>query len=318
MITRRGIELADLMIIHGDRHEIVGAALAANIMGVPIAHLGGGDVTEGSQDDCFRHAITKLAHLHFPSNQDSAPRIIQMGEDPAHVHAVGCPGIDAVLATPLLTRSATFAAVGFGLATPVRSLLVLLHPNTLGDTRVELEALSYALQTCPGGIGMNGSAVILVGPNADAGGDLIRAEWQLLSSWAKFHYHETLPSRIFLSLMRWCDVMVGNSSSGFYEAPCFGTPVVNIGDRQQGRPKPRSVTTVRADADEISKAIAANLAFAGFGKHLGVTNPYGDGHSAERIAKIIGAIDDPRALLRKTFRQAARTDDVLTQTLVFP
>src|SRR5258706_9834136 len=107
-----GNRFADLVILHGDRHEVLGAAVACNVMGIPIAHIGGGDITEGSQDDSFRHAITKLSHLHFASNQDSADRIVQMGEEPDRVHVTGCPGIDMVMATPTLNKADTFAAVG--------------------------------------------------------------------------------------------------------------------------------------------------------------------------------------------------------------
>lgn len=309
----------DLVVLHGDRHEILGAAMAANIMGVPIAHLGGGDLTEGSQDDCFRHAITKLSHLHFPSNADAGIRIEQMGEDPARVHVVGCPGIDLLMRTPLMGRDEAFAAVG--LKSCERCLLVLFHPNTLGDTAAELQALSEALQARPAG-----TAMVLIGPNADAGSDLIRAEWKRLAAlsgkrwdnmmagyspsaeYPPIPYHDNLARPLFLSLLKHCDALVGNSSAGFYEAPCFGTAVINIGDRQQGRPKPSNVTTVRAEAAEILKGIKGALAFAGFGKHLMVKNPYGDGHAAERIASVISSIGDPKALLRKRFveREMAR------------
>ena len=293
---------ADLAIVHGDRHEVLAAVIGANVLGIPIVHLGGGDLTEGSQDDCFRHAITKLSHLHFPTNQDAADRIVQMGEQPERVHMVGDAGIDKIMATPTMGRDETFAAIG--LTTPERCLLVVYHPNTLGDTAAELAALSEALSRRP-----EGAAMVLIGPNADDGSDLIRKEWKrkewkrlALQSGFSEHdvvYHENLPPEVFLSLMRWCDVMVGNSSAGLYEAPSFGTPTLNIGDRQQGRPIASSVTTVRADVHEITHGIKALLAFAGFGKQLMVKNPYGDGHAAERIAKVICEVKDPKALLRK-------------------
>ncbi len=221
-------ETPDIVIIHGDRHEMLAVAAKVNILGFPIAHIGGGDITEGSQDDCFRHAITKLSHLHFASNQDSADRIVQMGEEPGRVHVTGCPGIDMVMATPVLEREETFAAVG--LARPVRSLVVLFHPDTLGGTTSDhLEALSVALSR-------RAEALVLLGPNADAGGDLIRREWQRLAqNRPDTVYHDNVEPQLFYSLLRWCDVLVGNSSAGFYEAPCFDRSVVNIGDRQDGR-----------------------------------------------------------------------------------
>lgn len=284
----------ELAVLHGDRIEILSAAIALNHAGVPIAHIGGGDITEGSQDDCFRHAITKLSHLHFASNQDSADRIIQMGEEPGRVHVTGCPGIDMVMATPTLGQDETDIAVGLnGAATPQRTLLVLFHPNTLGDTASELEALSVALAR-------RTEALVLLGPNADAGGDLIRREWQRLAqNRPDTVYHDNVEPQVFYSLLKWCDVLVGNSSAGFYEAPCFDIQVINIGDRQKGRPHPFNVRTcpdmmATWIGDFIDRAIKT-----GFGKG---NSQYGDGHAAERIAKVIGGIEDPRVLLRKKFR----------------
>ena len=310
-----GADLPDLVIIHGDRYEILAASLAANILGVPIAHMGGGDITEGSQDDCYRHAITKLSHLHFPTNQPAADRLLQMGEDPARVHMVGDPGIDRNMATELLGRDETFAAVGLAptfrpatnrsWASPAQCLLVNFHPNTLGDTRAELDALSRALHARPRGV-----SVVLIGPNADAGNDIIRQRWDWLAQSSDVVYHEDLPGCAFLSLLRWCDVFVGNSSAGFYEAPSFGTPTLNIGDRQKGRLAASSVTTVKPDAAEIANGIKALLSFAGFGKHLMVKNPYGDGHAAERIAAVIGGITNPGTLLRKRFREVSCLEPV--------
>lgn len=292
-------DVVDLAIVHGDRFEILGAAFGLNIRGAPIAHLGGGDLTEGSQDDSFRHAITKLSHLHFATCEESASRIIQMGEDPARVHVTGDPGIDRVMATQLLDQNATFAAVG--LKSCERALLVCLHPNTLGSVGVELKPLHDALMVVADQ--RRDVGLVFIGPNADAGSDMIRKQWNSIVSEMpqRAVYHENLPGQVYLSLMRWCDAMVGNSSAGLIEAPCFGTATLNIGDRQQGRPLARSVMNVKSDACKIERGISALLTFAGFGKHLMVKNPYGDGHAAERIAKIIGEIKDPKALLRKRF-----------------
>lgn len=288
---------ADLVVIHGDRHEILGAAIATNVMGIPIAHIGGGDITEGSQDDCFRHAITKFSHLHFAANEDAADRIIQMGEEPDRVHVTGCPGIDMVMATPTLGRDETFATVG--LVTPAKSILVLFHPNTLGDTAVELKALSDALMR-------RREALVLLGPNADAGGNLIRDEWQAIArNRPNTIYHDNVPPQVFYSLMKWCDVMVGNSSAGFYEAPCFGIPVIDLGDRQKGRLEPSNV--VRAGVAFNVDYIMDSLDFVPIGyRSTGRSNFYGDGHAAERISKVMGEIKDPKALLRKKFQDWGR------------
>src|SRR5882672_6045452 len=299
-----GARRPDMVIVHGDRYEVLAATMMANLMGYSIAHSGGGDVTEGSQDDSFRHAITKLSHLHFPSNQDSADRIVQMGEEPDRVHVTGCPGIDMVMATPTMTRAGIFVTIGLAndymLTVPQRSLLVLFHSNTLGDTASELEALSVALAR-------RTEALVLLGPNADAGGDLIRREWQRLAqNRPDTVYHDNVEPQVFYSLLRWCDVLVGNSSAGFYEAPCFGTPVVNLGDRQKGRPLGGVASQCGNSTDPayIGEHIEAMIGKRfGSREYGGTSNPYGDGHAAERIAKVIGGIEDPRALLRKKFHQ---------------
>ena len=297
---------ADLAIIHGDRHETLAAALDLNMHRFPIAHIGGGDITEGSQDDCFRHAITKLSHMHFASNRDAADRIVQMGEEPDRVHVTGCPGIDMVMATPTYGKSETFAAVGLDMVRMAavqgfnRSLLVLFHPNTLGGTASELEALSVALAR-------RAEALVLLGPNADAGGDLIRREWQRLAqNRPDTIYHDNVEPQVFYSLLRWCDVLVGNSSAGYYEAPCFGTRVINIGDRQKGRPSLADNViqiTPGTNAADIEYAIeVAHMGYPTVADRKPCRNVYGDGHAAERIAKVIGGIKDPRALLRKKFQ----------------
>jgi UDP-hydrolysing UDP-N-acetyl-D-glucosamine 2-epimerase len=295
---------ADLVVVHGDRHEILAAAVASNVMGVPVAHIGGGDLTEGSQDDCFRHAITKLAHLHFPSNADSADRIVQMGEQPSRVHVTGCPGLDMVAETEILSREDTFRSACL---TPCeRLVLVVFHPNTLGDTRAEVKALTDALEP-------RREAIVLCGPNADEGCDIIRSAWDWLivkalpdstpvsdprARTGRVVGHDNLEPRVFHSLMAHADVMVGNSSAGFYEAPHFGIPVVNIGDRQLGRVVPPNVTTVGPDAEMISAVVDQAMAMP---RNTLGSSLYGDGHAAARIAGVISAIWDPKPLLRKQF-----------------
>lgn len=290
----------DLVVLHGDRFETLAVAVAANCMSIPIAHLGGGDITEGSQDDCFRHAITKLSHLHFASNADSAARIMQMGEEPGRVFATGDPGIDAIYGTQVLGYDRTFDAVGFS-APPERCLLVVFHPNTLGDTAAELEALVLALCRRP----IN-TAIVLIGPNGDAGRDRIHLEWErTIGGDPTVRYHESVSPCTFYSLMRWCSVMVGNSSAAYYEASMYGLASVDIGNRQRGRANPGNVLCVPPDAQAIVEAIK-----------LGMTKEvtcdrsmYGDGHAAMRICKIISEIKNSKALLQKSFTQRVPLKD---------
>lgn len=290
----------DLVVLLGDRYEILGAAMGANMMAVPIAHLSGGDVTEGSADDCYRHAITKLAHLHFPTHAAAADRIIAMGEEPGRVHMVGCPGIDRILATDLLDREATFAAVG--LVPAARLIVACLHPNTLGrDTETEASALARALVALGGDV-----AVVLIGQNADPGAFLIDHVFERLEADRNFEaypprtaYHRHLDSTVYLSVMAHADVMVGNSSAGLYEAPSFGTPTLNVGDRQRGRPMAASVITCEASAEAI-KFWLKRMIDVGKPKG-GIRNPFGNGHACERIVSVIGEIKEPKTLLRKRF-----------------
>ena len=296
----------DIVMVHGDRYEILAAVLTANVGGYPIAHIGGGDITEGSQDDCFRHAITKLSHLHFASHQDAADRIIQMGEEPRRVYVTGCPGIDMVMATPTMGFTETMGAIGLlDSMTAKRDLkvgkciLVLFHPNTLGDTRPELEVLSVALAR-------RTEALVLLGPNADAGSDFIRAEWKRLAATRPDTvYHDNVEPAWFYSLLKHCDVLVGNSSAGFYEAPCFGTPTIDLGDRQRGRRAWNVIGPVPFDLAQMNDAI--DLGIRSRALHIQGPNPYGDGHAAPRIAEVIGKIVNPKALLRKRWNDARET-----------
>jgi UDP-hydrolysing UDP-N-acetyl-D-glucosamine 2-epimerase len=291
----------DLVVVHGDRYEILGAVMGTNMMGIPIAHLAGGDVTEGSADDCYRHAITKLSHLHFPNCPESAARITQMGEESERVHMVGDPAIDRILKTPLLGKQETFRAVG--LPGFHRGLLVSLHPDTLGHTQSLVNALLDALRGLPSDLG-----IILIGPNADPGHQTIELAWQLLASRPNTVYHPDLPGNVFLSLLKHCDGLVGNSSAGFYEAPCFGLPVINIGDRQKGRRPAGLLYECKPTSDAISSKISGVL-HGTLGREAqeligrcSTKQSIGDGHAAERIADIIGSIKDPKSLLRKRFQ----------------
>ena len=282
----------DLVVLLGDRYETLGVAVASSIMRVPIAHLSGGDVTEGSADDCYRHAVSKLAHLHFPTHHAAAERLVQMGEAREIVHCVGCPGIDKLLAAKLPGRGEALEAAGLpGDAKEV--LLVCMHPNSMGNTLHDMREVMLALSRLP-----NDLCMVIVGPNADANHDVVRECWK---GWARDRpravYRDTLGQDIYLSLMKHCLAMVGNSSSGLYEAPSFGTVAINIGERQMGRPRALSVIDCPAEHN----AIFSSIALVPYRRAAAVTNPYGDGHAGERIADVIAGIGDTRALLRKVF-----------------
>jgi UDP-hydrolysing UDP-N-acetyl-D-glucosamine 2-epimerase len=282
---------AELVLLLGDRHEVLGAAVAAYLLGKPIAHLSGGDITEGSQDDSMRHAITKLSHLHFVTNDESRSRVIQMGEEPWRVHTVGCPGVDGIADTSH-DKAGVQRAVGLP-ETDRKLILVVYHPNTLNDPQQReaghLRTALWEFEECD---------IVLIGPNTDAGNWTIKQQnASLVSQMSNVVSFETVQRDLYLGLLKHADVLVGNSSSGFYEAPTFGTPVVNIGDRQLGRIEATNITTVPAQSWDIIKAINDALQSAKYSP----SNPYGDGTAAKKIAAIISEIKHPPALLRKKF-----------------
>ncbi|RMF12233.1 MAG: UDP-N-acetylglucosamine 2-epimerase (hydrolyzing) [Alphaproteobacteria bacterium] len=282
------LEIApDLVVILGDRYEILGAAQAAMIARIPIAHIHGGEITEGAIDESIRHAITKMAHLHFASTADYARRIRQLGENPAHVFNVGAPGLDNIRTMKLLTRKDLAGSLGFDLGNGF--LLVTYHPVTLGD-RDEVEALEEMLEALDAFPDLK---TIITFPNADTHGQKLANR---LKAYAGAHpdrvyLSESLGQLRYLSAMKEAEAVVGNSSSGIIEAPSLGTPTVNIGVRQKGRIAADSVIHCGDNAKEIEKAIAKALTkdFKAIASRC--TNPYGSGHASEHIRTVLKTID---------------------------
>jgi UDP-hydrolysing UDP-N-acetyl-D-glucosamine 2-epimerase len=284
----------DLVVVLGDRFEILAAVQACLIHNIPVAHIAGGDTTEGAFDESIRHAITKMAQVHFVTNELSARRVRQLGEDPRRIHVVGSPGLDHLRRRPLLDRPALEAALGAPLG--ARNLLVTFHPVTLESDAgmgqfTELLAALDALDV--------GTALWFTRPNADTGGRAIAAA---LDAWAearstRTHTYASLGQLRYLSLMAQVDAVVGNSSSGLYEAPSFGVPTVNIGERQRGRLAASSVLHCDAERLEIGATIARALEL----DCSSVVNPYGDGHSAARIVELLGQLPRAKELLKKPF-----------------
>ena len=283
----------DLLVLLGDRYEVLAAANAALVMGVPMAHLCGGDVTEGAYDDSIRHALTKMAHLHFVTNADAARRVIQLGEAPDRVYDVGSSGLDFVRNFERLDRPALAEQLGVDADRPW--LLVTFHPVTR-DARPsadQLQALLDALEPL-----LATHSAIITQPNADNEGlTLTRQIEAWVAGRAHAHLFASLGQTRYLSVMAEAEAVIGNSSSGLYEAPSFDVPTVNIGTRQQGRPRAASVIDCAPERDAISAAIGQALAM----DCTGVTNPYGDGHTSERIVTVLKQIPDFRTLLNKRF-----------------
>lgn len=285
----------DILLVLGDRFEIMVAVQAAMVLGVPIAHIAGGDTTEGAFDEAIRHAITKMAHVHLATNVQSAGRIARMGEDPARIHVVGSPGLDHLVRAPLMSRDALEASLEAPLGP--RNALITFHPVTL-DGRGgmdQFEALLTALDRLPADM-----VKWITRPNADPGN---RAINEALDAWAAgradVHVYTSLGQARYLALMAQADVVIGNSSSGLYEAPSFKVPTVNIGDRQGGRLAAASVLQTEATPSAIEAAVERALAL----DCADVVNPYGDGQASGRIVAILKALPSRADLLHKTFHE---------------
>ncbi|AXE30451.1 UDP-N-acetylglucosamine 2-epimerase (hydrolyzing) [Chromobacterium phragmitis] len=290
----------DAMLVLGDRFEILAAAQAAMVHNVPLVHIAGGDTTEGAFDEAIRHAITKMAHLHLVTNEAARQRVVQMGEDPRCVHIVGSPGLDHLRRQQLLDHAALETSLGQPLG--ARNALVTFHPVTLepADGLRQQEELLAALEALP-----EEWVLWFTLPNADTGGRGLAAA---LQAWAKgrarVRVFASLGQLRYLSLMREADVVVGNSSSGLYEAPSFQVPTIDIGDRQRGRLAAASVLHCEPERGAIREAINRALAL----DCSGVQNPYGDGRSAARIVDALRAMPPAQSMLKKTFHmiEAAR------------
>jgi UDP-N-acetylglucosamine 2-epimerase (non-hydrolysing)/GDP/UDP-N,N'-diacetylbacillosamine 2-epimerase (hydrolysing) len=284
----------DLVLLLGDRYEIFAAAQAAFVKKIPIAHLCGGDVTDGALDDAFRHAIAKMASLHFPTNADAARRLRQLGEAEDRIHTVGSTGIDAILRAPQIAPSELEKSLGHKLA--VRYLLATFHPVTLDalPSLDQLNELLAALEAIDPAI-----AVVFTLANADADGRALNAAIEAFARRRPNTFaHASLGPERYLNLMRRAAAVVGNSSSGLYEAPSFDVPTVNIGRRQQGRLRAQSVIDCPPERKAIGAAIQKALAL----KPEGTVNPYGDGAASERIVAVLKAIPDWSGLVYKRFQ----------------
>ena len=286
----------DAVVILGDRFEMLAVAIAAGNTRTPVFHLCGGDTTEGAIDEWIRHSITKISYLHFPMNEESRRRVIQLGEDPARVFNYGATGIDNILKAADMEREEALASVGLG---DCRYALCTYHPVTMETSGVEeqLEAFLDAVRAFPE------LAFIVTKSNADQGGarinEMLDEAEPLIGN---LHVFTSLGVRRYLSLMRYAEFVMGNSSSGIIETPAFGIPTVNIGDRQRGRLQAESIINCGPAAEEIEEAVKKAMSedFRAFCRN--VKSPYGDGSAAPRIAaKIAETVMSGGIDLKKKF-----------------
>ena len=285
----------DILVVLGDRFEMHAAVAATLPFVVPVAHIHGGESTEGLIDEPIRHSITKMSHLHFASTQHYANRIIQMGEEPWRVTTSGAPGLDNLYAMDLLPSSEIERLIGMSLQPA--PLLVTYHPVTL-----EYEETAFHISELLAALTAANRPVVFTYPNADTQGrSIIRA----IDQYVKNHDHAcvavNLGTRAYFSLMKTAAAMVGNSSSGIIEAASFQLPVVNIGNRQRGRIHERNVLNVGYERNAILSGIR-QVTTSEFRKSLDhLQNPYGDGQSAQRIVKTLRDVPLDRRLILKRF-----------------
>ncbi|MDP2813944.1 MAG: UDP-N-acetylglucosamine 2-epimerase [Erysipelotrichaceae bacterium] len=283
----------DLILLLGDRGEMLAGAIVGTYAGIPVAHLHGGEVTS-TVDEPVRHAITKLAHLHLPATRKSARRIIRMGEDPSWVHVVGAPGLEPILSGTFTPREELVRKYRI---TPDKPLvLVVQHPvsaevaNAAGQMRATLEAVSdLPVQ------------VLVVYPNADAGGrKMIVVIEEFSRKQGLVQAYKNLPHDDYLGLLKIASVLVGNSSSGVIEAPSFHLPVVNIGTRQEGRERAGNVINTGYTRHEIAASIEKALSDTDFlDKVRRCKNPYGKGDSSKRIVEVLRQVDFTKTSIQK-------------------
>jgi GDP/UDP-N,N'-diacetylbacillosamine 2-epimerase (hydrolysing) len=272
----------DLIVLLGDRFEIFAAAAAAMIAGIPIAHLHGGETTEGAFDEAIRHSITKMSHLHFVAAEEYLLRVIQLGEQPDRVFLVGGLGIDAIKHTQLMDRDALETSLNFKLG--LRNLLITFHPVTLEshNSNQQLEELLAALDE------LSDTNLIFTMPNADTGGrELAGMVENFVATHSNSRIYDSLGQLRYLSCMNYVDGVVGNSSSGLAEAPSMGVGTINIGDRQKGRLCASSVINCEPSRESIRGALT-QLYDPKFRSSLASTsNPYGNGGASKKIVDII-------------------------------
>lgn len=287
----------DIVVLLGDRFEILAVAQAALLARIPIAHIHGGETTEGAVDEAIRHAVTKMAQFHFVSATPYRHRVIQLGEHPSRVWTVGAPGLDHLNRTRLLDRKAFEASISFSLGTP--TFLITYHPATLSSTAAStaIQELFDALDEFPD------AKLIFTGANADAEGRVIneRIGVYVQQQPERAIFFTSLGQIRYLSALFHVDVVIGNSSSGLIEVPMTKTPTVNIGDRQRGRLRGQSVI----DCEESQRAIAEAIKEAlspGFQDTLAsAASPYGSGNASVRVKERLKHVELNNAVMKKFY-----------------
>ncbi len=289
-------EQYNCVLLLGDRYETLAIAIAAGNSHTPVFHLCGGDTTEGALDEWIRHSITKISYLHFVTNEESRRRVIQLGEDPSRVFNFGSTSIDNILKAADMSKIEALQSIGLA---DCRYALCTYHPVTMetGSVDNQINAFLEAIEAFPD------IQFIVTKSNADQGGARINAILDEAEGKIRnLHVFASLGIRRYLSLMRYSEFVLGNSSSGIIEAPSFHVPTVNIGDRQKGRLQADNTINCASDRDSIIKAVRAALSDTHKALCGKICSPYGDGHASIRIAeKTIEAVTEDTIELKKRF-----------------
>jgi UDP-hydrolysing UDP-N-acetyl-D-glucosamine 2-epimerase len=288
----------DILIVLGDRYEALAAAEAAMMLRIPIAHIHGGEATEGAMDDAIRHAITKLSHLHFAAAEVYRERIMQMGEAPERVYTVGAPGLDQIEGCSRVDRVELERDLGFRFRD--HNLLVTLHPATLehADQVAAMRDLLAALDRFPD------LGIVFTKSNADVDGRKINTliDRYTMDNVGRVVAVASLGHRRYLSVMGLVDAVVGNSSSGIIEAPAMGKPTVNIGSRQKGRARAPSVLDCAPFPDAIAAAITRALSPEMQAIAMRKESPYGKGNASAKIKEVLATVSLEGLLTKSFFR----------------
>jgi len=282
----------DLLLLIADRYELLAPASVALALRIPIAHIEGGEVSEGAVDDAVRNALTKMSHIHFTATENARKRVMAMGEEEWRVHRTGAPSLDHLRRQTLLTREQIESTLGMSLQQS--TILVAYHPVTIArDTTREADALFSALESVS-------EQIVFCYPNADAGSRaLVARTRQFAASRNDAQVFVNLGALTYWSLLREVDVLVGNSSSGIMETPSFALPTVNIGLRQQGRERAQNVLDAAPTPDSILDALRKARSHPFRQSLEGMTNPYGDGVASERIVEVLTTVQLSERLLMK-------------------
>jgi len=284
----------DIVILVGDRYEILMAAIAAMMASIPIAHIHGGETTEGAIDEAIRHFITKMAHLHFVATEEYKKRVVQLGEDIGRIYLVGGLGVDSIKKIKLIAKDELEKKIDFKFGW--RNLLVTFHPVTLQSESIEyqIDELLGALAT------LNETRIIFTMPNADSQSDFIRNRLdEFASTRANVKIYESLGQLKYLSIIPFVDAVIGNSSSGLLEVPSFKKPTINIGSRQNGRLKASSVIDCSAERRSILKAIQFVYSSQFQDTLKSTINPYGNGGASKLIKEILENINFDSLLIKR-------------------